>query len=163
MAWLAKRSRPRADWHHILLSPRQVAAHEHERLKLVFGALYMASHMPAGMRLWVAARADGGADAYISPQAVAYTPDLLAYYQGAPCAEPAFDGPVAAAGDAEAPPVGLRLVRRRVEPRHRSFAPVPYSYRSMKGFHAGPGAAQLLLISGQVAPYLRRYIKAWFR
>lgn len=161
MAWFAQAlSRSARQWYQIRLLSEQVDTHEHERIKLLFGSLFMAAHRPRGMTLWLTPRDDGGADLYFSPAAAYYGRDVLRHYQGQSCPEPEPDSlyPYAGYGYADS---SVRL--RPLQPRSRSFLPVAYSVRSLRGFHSDLLAAHRLLIDGQVAPYVQRYIKAWFR
>lgn len=151
-------------WYRIGLQASQIAAHEHERLRLLFGALFMTARMPAGMTLWIRPRDDGGADLYLPPRSMLYAKDLLRYYTGHPCDPPGPNTVQPFAGDGDRQqPLNPPLRRPRVGPTARSHAPARYLYRSMREFRRAPLSAQMLLIDGQVAPFLRRYIKAWFR
>ncbi len=82
------RARANQEWHHIRLEAPQMVAREHERMKLLFGTLYMGALMPAGMNLWMAPDYGGSADIYISPPSVPLAGDLIRRYQARPCAPP---------------------------------------------------------------------------
>lgn len=166
MVWLigSRPGRNDGHWYRIGLKASQVASHEHERLRLLFSALFMTARMPSGMTLWIRPRDDGGADLYLPPRSTLYSKDLLRYYAAHPCDPPEPLSVQTFAGDGHRPhPLDLRLARRRVGISERAFAPVRYRYRSMHEFRRSPLAGQMLLIRGQVAPFVQRYVKAWFR
>lgn len=149
-------------WHHVRLEAQELAQREHERMKLRFNRLYMAARRPRGMRLWMTLDDDNGADVYLSPKAAPRAGNLIRRYQARPCDPPgrstmliAGDGYAVHGPCAQAPPARTTAAGRR-------FLPAPSTYRCVRSLvrrrvddPAPPS------VDNQMAPFVRRYAKAW--
>lgn len=92
------RKASRASWHQVRLDASQLAAREHERMVLRFSRSWMHSGWPRGMRLWMAADGDGGAELYLSPAATRPASELIRRYAAQAC-EPPDAAMILIAGD----------------------------------------------------------------
>lgn len=85
-------------WQRIILTAQQINNREHERLKQVFNALFLAAGMPPDMFLLARPRPDGSTEYYFSPLAGHYARELIRAYESSACPEPEVTQVILAGG-----------------------------------------------------------------
>ncbi len=153
------RKRANPEWHHIRLEAPQMAAREHERMKLTFGTLYMTAHMPVGMNLWMAPDDGGGADIYISPVSAPFADDLIRRYRARPCPLPSQPILLIAGHQYEAQS-DAAAGSRPAAASARNDVSASYPHRAAGGT-VGRFLRTLPYRPGRVAPLVRRFVRAW--
>lgn len=143
-------------WYCVRVSAAQLNARQHERIRLAFNRAYMSTRWSKGMSLWIARHAEGGADIFLSPAAVAAEPGLVHRFNATRACAPTQAVELLAGDDHGVECRALRQQRLPMMKHTRAHLPATYSYRSVRNLEETPRYQR-----HELAPFVRRYLDAW--